>query len=231
MLERALNFGPIESLLDGALDAAITVERPAVRHYLNRLYENHPGTEAAPFIDAMDKHYRRTVMGIGAAAGATAMVPGLGTGTALAAGVAEIGAFISATALYTMALADVYSIPTHDPEVRRALVLAVLVGEGSTLSLATGEVAARAGQRWSHVISRSNSKDAARSINTSLTQQYLARFGIRQGALMVGRALPMGIGAAVGVVGNAALAKAAIKSARAIFGPPPQRLPGRVIDL
>jgi hypothetical protein len=58
----------------------------------------------------------------------------------------------------------------------------------------------------------------------------LTRFGARQGALLFGRALPLGIGAGIGAVGNAALARVAITSARRAFGPPPREFPPRVVD-
>jgi hypothetical protein len=59
----------------------------------------------------------------------------------------------------------------------------------------------------------------------------LTRFGTRQGALLLGRALPLGIGAGIGAAGNAALARAAISTAREAFGPPPHEFPPRVIDV
>jgi len=59
----------------------------------------------------------------------------------------------------------------------------------------------------------------------------VTRFGARQGALLVGRALPLGIGAGIGAAGNAALARGAISTARRAFGPPPDLFPARVIDV
>ena len=58
----------------------------------------------------------------------------------------------------------------------------------------------------------------------------LRRFTTRQGALMLGRALPVGIGAGIGAVGNMALARASIKAARRAFGPPPSNFGPRVVD-
>ena len=38
-------------------------------------------------------------------------------------------AFVSATALYVLALAELHGVPVSDPEVRRVLVVSVLFGE------------------------------------------------------------------------------------------------------
>lgn len=222
---------PAGRALNLILDKSIAVERPVVQAYLARVRANRRGAPAAEVIGALDKHYRRTVIGIGAAAGSAAAVPGVGTGAALASGMAEVAAFVSATAMYVLALAEVHDIPTHDPEVRRALVMAVLVGEGSLAAIeGGGAAAAGTGQHWAHVISRTSSKDALPGINNRFAQFFGLRFGARQGALILGRAVPMGIGAGIGALGNAALARAVIVSARHAFGPPPARLPGRVID-
>jgi hypothetical protein len=59
----------------------------------------------------------------------------------------------------------------------------------------------------------------------------LTRFGSRQGALLLGRALPLGIGAGIGAAGNAALARLSIRASRRIFGPPPSTFGPRIVDV
>ena len=222
---------PVGHALDLILDRSLSVEQPVVHAYLDRVRSRHPDASPDEVIARLDKQYRRAVMGIGAAAGGAAAMPGIGTGAAIASGMAEVAAFVSATAMYVLALAEVHDIPTHDPEVRRELVMAVLLGEGSMLAVEGGGAAvAGMGSHWSHVISQTGSRNAVRGGPTQLSRLLMLRFGARQGALMLGRALPMGIGAMVGAVGNAALATGAINSARHAFGVPPQRLPGRIIE-
>jgi hypothetical protein len=127
-----------------------------------------------------------------------------------------------------LAVAEVHGVPVSDPEVRRALVLAVLIGEGATAAL---EVGAMEAPHWAQVIGRTTSRDKVAGINSRLAHLLVTRFGARQGALLLGRALPLGIGAGSGAAGNAALARAAIASARRAFGPPPRRFAPRVIDV
>jgi hypothetical protein len=129
--------------------------------------------------------------------------------------------------MYVLALAELHAVPLSDPEVRRALVVAVLVGEGGIAAL---EGAAHEAH-WAQVLARGTSRDTIAGINNQLARLLLRRVGTRQGALLLGRALPLGVGAAIGAGGNAAIARGAIGAARKAFGPPPERFPGRVIDV
>lgn len=218
----------VEQALDGALDRGLAVQRPAVQSYLARIREKHPEMTPADVINQLERRYRMAVIGIGGASGAAAAIPGAGTVAGVASGAAEITAFISASAMYVLAMAELYGVPLSDPEVRRALVVAVLVGEG-----AEGVIAGTASGsgHWAQMIGRTTSKEKIGGINSRLTTLLLTRFGARQGALLFGRALPLGIGAGVGAVGNAALARGAISSARRAFGPAPTKFPPRVVDV
>ena len=224
---------PVERGLDAALDGALAIQRPVVLAYLDRVRRRHPALTPADVVRQLERRYLAAVVGIGGASGAAAAVPGVGTAAAVATGAAEITAFVSASAMFVLALAELHGLPVSDPEVRRALVLSVLVGEeGAVAALETG--AART-PRWAEVLARpagagQDGKERIGGINARLGQLLLRRMGTRQGALLLGRALPLGIGAAVGAGGNAALARGAIATARRAFGPPPLRFPPRVVD-
>ena len=216
----------MERALDAALDKALAIQRPVVLAYLERVRGKRPHATPTQVIEQLERRYLTAVVGIGGASGAAAAIPGVGTGAAVATGAAEIAGFVSATAMYVLAVAEVHGVPVSDPEVRRALVLAVLLGEGATVAL---EGAAGRAPHWAQVIGRSTSREKVAGINSRLAHLLLTRFGARQGALLVGRALPLGIGAGIGALGNAALARAAIATARRAFGPAPDTMP-RVID-
>lgn len=219
----------VEDKLDAALDKALSIQRPVVQAYVNRLRSKNPDDTPAQFVDHLERRYRGAVIGIGAASGGASAVPGVGTATTLATGAAEITAFVSATALYVLALAELHGIPVSDPDVRRALVLAVLVGEGDAVAI---EGIAREGSKhWAQVIGRRGSKENLGGINGRLGHLLLTRFGARQGALLIGRAVPLGLGAGIGAAGNAALARTSIKAARRAFGPAPEAFPPRVVDV
>ena len=218
----------VERALDAALDKALAIQRPVVLGYLDRIRDRRVQARPDEVIRLLERRYVLAVTGAGGLSGATAAIPGAGTGVAVASGAAEIAAFVSATALYVLSVAEVHGVPVSDPEVRRALVLAVLLGEGATAAL---EGAAASAPHWAQVIGRTTSREKVAGINVRLAHLLLTRFGARQGALLLGRALPLGIGAGIGAAGNAALARAAVASARKAFGPAPQDFPPRVVDM
>lgn len=203
----------VEQVLDRALDSALSVQRPVVQRYVQRTREKNPRMTPAQLVEQLEKIYLNTVTGLGGASGA-----------------AEITGFVSASAMYVLALAELHGVPVSDPEVRRALVLAVLLGDGGAAVVA-GEV--ETGRHWGKVIGQATNKDknSLGGLNSRLGKMLLTRFGARQGALVFGRALPLGVGAGVGAVGNRALAKGAIKAARKAFGPAPSTFPPRVVDV
>jgi hypothetical protein len=166
-------------------------------------------------------------VGTGAVSGGAAALPGVGTATSVAATGAEVAAFLSATAMFVLALAEVHDIPAHDPQVRRAMVLTVLLGDVGEAALAGGEVEAK---HWARALGRTGSRDLT-ALTTNATNLFLARFGAKQGALIMGRALPFGIGAGFGAAGNAAIGSSVVRSARRAFGPAPARFPDPVIEV
>jgi hypothetical protein len=217
----------VERALDVALDKALAIQRPAVQAYLNRVRRKHPDMTPADLVQQLERRYLAAVVGIGGASGAAAAVPGTGTAASIASGAAEITAFVSASAMYVLALAELHGVPVSDPEIRRALVVSVLVGE-SGVAAVEGAVHET---HWAHVLTRSTPREKIAGVNSQLARLLLRRVGTRQGALALGRALPLGVGAVIGAGGNAALARAAISAARKAFGPPPKRFPPRVVDV
>lgn len=218
----------VERALDAALDKALAIQRPAVQSYLGWVRRQHPEMTPAQVVQQLERRYLAAVVSIGGASGAAAAVPGVGTAATVASGAAEVTAFVSASALYVLALAELHGVPVSDPEVRRALVVSVLVGEGSIPALEAG---AAAEAHWAHVLARATPRDKVAVVNSYLGRLLVRRFGARQGALFLGRALPLGVGAAIGAGGNAALARAAISAARKAFGPPPAEFAPRVVDV
>lgn len=217
----------VEHALDSALDRALAIQQPAVTAYVARVRRRDPGASPAEVTTMLEHRYLAAVVSTGAASGGTAALPAVGTAASLATGAAEIAAFVSATAMYVLALAEVYGLPIEDPQVRRALVLTLLLGDVGEAALAGGEIPAK---HWARVIGHTSSKDV-KGLNAHITHLLIARFGARQGALLLGRALPFGIGAGVGAVGNAALGRNVVHSAHRAFGPAPTRFPAHVVDV
>jgi hypothetical protein len=228
MAPRIPGSGPIEGMLDTTLDRALAVQRSVVTAYLDRVRRNNPEASPAEVIRMLERRYLSATASVGAAAGGAAALPGVGTAASLAASGAEVVAFVEATALFTLALAEVHGVYLSDPDARRALVIAVLLGESGVAVL---ESAAGRNGHWQEVLTRRGSREGISGIKRRLARHMLTRFGSRQGALLLGRALPLGIGAGIGAAGNAALARLSIRASRRIFGAPPSTFGPRIVDV
>ena len=229
MNRRSVPLPPyLEGVLDTALDTALRVQRPVIVAYLNRVRARRGDAGPGEVVRMLERRYRTAVTAVGAASGGVAAVPGAGTGVSLASSAHQISAFVEVTALFALAMAEVHGLHTSDPQVRRALVLAILVGDAG---VEMAEIAgADAASGWGRVLAQHAPDETVRRVNKTLGKHVVSRFGPRQQALALGRALPFGVGASIGAVGNAVLARGVIVSARRVFGAPPERLPPRVIE-
>src|SRR6516165_5130250 len=118
------------------IERSSRIQGPAAEAYVARLRRSHPAASPAEIVTKLEKRFVSVVTAGGAAVGAAATLPGIGTLAALSAAAGETAVFLEATALYVLALASVHGIPLVHRERRRALVLAVLVGEDSRTAVA-----------------------------------------------------------------------------------------------
>jgi hypothetical protein len=210
----------------------LDVQRPLVLRYLNRMHRLHPDDSPAELAERMGKQYLNAVTGGGAAVGGTAVVPGVGTAAALGLSAAATVGFLEATALYAQSVAELLGIPTDDPQRSQTLVMAVMLGDdGRKLlrdftSQASGTGAGPLGGALAAISGTSGVSDM---LFHQMSRMFMKRFIVRQGAGMLGRMVPFGVGAVVGGVANRALGKGVIKGAQGLFGPMPSVLPGSLV--
>lgn len=171
----------------------------------------------------------RSMTALGAAAGATAAAPGVGTSLAVGALAAELGVVALRTTDMVMATGAAFGHIDATPDERRAWVLAVLAfgddaaEEFTTLArdmgLRVSEVKALeiAGEAIGGGAGQVATIDALRRINTQLVTQVLKKWGTRRGAATVGKLLPFGIGAAVGGSANYVMLREFSKQAQRFF--------------
>ncbi|MCX4095982.1 hypothetical protein [Nocardia sp. alder85J] len=211
----------LEKAVVSGLDNASQLQAPAVAKYVERLRRAHPAESPAQIVGRLERQYLTTVTTSGTAVGATAAVPGVGTFTALAAMSAETAFFLEASALFTLAVAAVHGIAPDDAERRRALVLAVVLGE-SGMQIVEKNVG-RTAKNWGDLLATKIPGISA--MNDSLLKRFVVQFLAKRSALMVGKVIPAGIGAAIGGFGNRALGRRTIDNARKAFGPAPAGFP------
>jgi hypothetical protein len=206
------------TMLKAAVERALRAQQPAVAAYIAKARRKDPLASPAEVITALNRQYLITVGGTGAAAGGVAFVPAIGTAAALATGAAEAIAALDASVLYTLAVAEVYGLRTEDLERRRALVLAVVLGEGATKLM---EKVTGGSKHWASELLNVLPLPKLGPVNQTLVRWFVKRYATRQGALAFGRALPLGVGVVIGAVGNLATARVVIHSTERAFGPPP----------
>lgn len=201
------------------------IQGPAAQAYVARLRRAHPAAGPAEIANKLEKRYLAALTASGAAVGSAATFPGVGTLTALSAGAGETVFFLEATALFVLATAEVYGIPADHRERRRALVLAVLVGDDSKRAIGELIGPGRTNGGWLAEGMASLPMSTLARLNTRMLKYAVRRYAVKRGALMFGKMLPVGVGAAVGGVGNRIVGKKIVNNARQAFGVPPARWP------
>jgi hypothetical protein len=211
--------GAAAKALSQIIERGSRVQEPAIRAYVGRLRAHSPDATPAEIVKKLEKHYLAAVMASGAAVGSAAAFPGVGTLAAMSAVAGETVVFLEATAVYVLAVAEAYGIPADHRERRRALVLAVLVGEESKHA-----VADLIGPRRTDGAA-TLPLPAVSQLNSRLLKYFVKRYTLKRGAIAFGKLLPVGIGAVVGGVGNRMMGKRIVDNARKAFGNPPPRWP------
>ncbi|WP_370331112.1 hypothetical protein [Mycolicibacterium hippocampi] len=212
-------------VLSQIIERGARVQAPAVKAYVERLREHNPEASPADIIEKLDKHYKAAVMASGAAVGSAAAFPGIGTLVAMSAVAGETVVFLEATAVYVLAVAEVHGIPAEHRERRRALVLAVLVGDDSKRAVAELLGPGRTSGAWLSDGAATLPLPAVSQLNSRLLRYFVKRYTLKRGAIAFGKLLPVGLGAVVGGVGNRMMAKKIVAHAHQAFGTPPARWP------
>lgn len=209
------------------LDRVLAVQRPAVLANIRSLRRRRPNATPEQLIRSLERQYLSSVAAGGAAIGATAVVPGIGTAASVAlSGAGAIG-FLEASALFAQSVTEVHGIRLEDPDRARALVLTLMMGSsGSELvrqvaGHATG-TSTGMNQYWGSVVTKGLPSFLVGELADRAKKSFAKHFLAQQGAGLVGRAMPFGIGAALGGVGNAMLGRKVVQSARDAFGPAPR---------
>jgi hypothetical protein len=217
----------------GGLEKLLSVQRPVVLGHLKLVRKQHPTASPAEVVHILEQRYLAAVTTGGAATGAVAALPGVGTVAALAISGAETAGFLEASALFAQSVAELHGMPMTDPERSSDLVMALMLGgAGSDLvQQFAGEAAGTGPKRsayWGELVTRRIPKSMLRQLTTRIRKTFLRRFAARQGASIVLRIVPFGVGAVIGGAGNNLLGRRVVDASRQAFGPAPALFPGEV---
>ena len=216
-----------------ALDRVLAIQRPVVLAHLRSLRLRHPSSSTSELVRILERRYLAAVTTGGAAVGATAVVPGIGTGITLTLSGVETLGFLEATALFAQSVAEVHGIAIENPDRARALVLTLMLGrEGVDLvAQLAGQAAGRGVTRdkyWGELVTKTIPRAAVGPLVDQLKNAFMRQFAVCGGASWIGKALPFGIGAAVGGAGNNILGRRVLVSSRRAFGLPPATWPAEL---
>ena len=165
----------------------------------------------------------------GAAVGATAAVPGLGTTAALGVAGAETAGFLESTALFAQAISEIHGLPVADAKRANALVLGLMLGkDGKNLvqkfSKQNSGVESMFGS-WGATVTKQLPTPLVDLLVRKLRKTFIRKFAARAGGSFVGRLLPFGVGAVIGAVVNAQMARQVSAEAKEAFGAAPTIFP------
>ncbi|MGH1548281.1 hypothetical protein ACRAWB_03500 [Leifsonia poae] len=222
--------GDTPRALNTTLDRFLGIQRPVVLAHLRSLRRRHPEATADDLARMLERRYVAAVTSGGAAVGATAVIPAVGTGITLALSGLETAGFLEATALYAQSMSELHGIAVDDPERARALVLTMMLGrEGSDLvrqlagQFGGGGVTRTA--YWGELVTSTLPSMVVGPLVDRLKSAFIRQFAVRGGASIVARAIPFGVGAVIGGAGNNILARRVVQNARLAFGPAPMVIP------
>lgn len=222
--------GDTPRAVDNTLDRFLGIQRPVVLAHLRGLRRRFPDASAAELAGILERRYLAAVTTGGAAVGATAVIPAIGTGVTLALSGLETAAFLEATALYAQSLSELHGIAVEDPARARALVLTMMLGrEGSDLvRQLAGQVAGTGVTRtayWGELVTTTLPSMVVGPLVDRLRNVFIRQFAVRGGASIIARAIPFGIGAVVGGTGNHILGRRVVTNSRLAFGAAPLVIP------
>ncbi len=215
------------------LQRVLNVQRPVVLAHIRSLRRHRPEATPAEVAKTLETRYLLAVTGGGAASGAAAVVPGVGTVASIAISGVETAGFLEASALFAQSLAELHGVAVDDPERSSSLVMALMLGTaGSDLVKQFAEEASGKGQArgayWADIVTKRIPNGVMRTLGDRLRKAFIKRFAAQQGAGIVFRAIPFGIGAVIGGAGNHILGRRIVAASREAFGPAPVAFPESV---
>jgi len=148
-------------------------------------------------VRAVTATIRREVALAGAASGGTAAVPGVGLATASAAFAVELAWTTVRLCDLIMTIAVIHGHDRAGLEERRMWILSILTyrdGAAGLLARFAAELAETSGRSGA----RRLSERSLQRINASVGRVVVRKYGTRAGVAAIGRAVPFGIGAALG---------------------------------
>lgn len=215
-----LDTSSLAEVLMSGIDKATTARWEAAVQRAAAL----PGDVRPQKIRVLTASFAGELATIGAATGAAAAAPAIGTAATLMAASAELAWFTARSGDLILTIAALHGRTAPTLEERRAWVLAVLIFGASAREGFTS-AAKQLGLQLETPTGRVP-LSSLRAINGVLRSSLVRTYGTRRGAIALGTALPLGIGAAIGGGANYAAVRTLSRNADRFFS----KLPYSAID-
>ena len=222
--------GTLPPRLIRTIDFGLGVQRPVVLAHIRSIRRRNPDATPAQLVRILERRYIAATTTGGAAVGATAVIPGIGTGMTIVLSSVETAGFLEATALFAQSVAEVHGIAVADPDRARALIMTMMLGsEGSNLvrqlaGQATGAGGARSAY-WGELVTANLPRALVSPLADRLKTMFVRKFAVGAGASVFSKSIPFGVGAVIGGVGNRIVSGRVVQSSRLAFGMAPASLP------
>ncbi len=213
---------PKFSRVFSGFERVLSVQRPVVLAHIRGIRRRNPNAAPARIIQILERRYQAAVTTGGAAVGATAVVPGIGTGITLSLSGVETVGFLEASALFAQSISEVHGLAVEDPQRASALVMTMMLGDAgaSMVRQLAGEFTGISPLRsdyWGELITAGLPQFVVSPLSKKLRSEFTRRFAVSGTAGVVGKVIPFGVGAAVGGVGNFMLSRKVVSSSRQAF--------------
>lgn len=208
----------VKAWLGDGFTTALQKQQPLALKTVERLRRVHKNESPEQLLTRLNRYYVTSVTASGTGAGAAAVVPN--GAVQLPVAMADFATFLELSILYVLSTAEIYGVDVEDHERRRFLVLTALLGNSGT-STVTQALGKKTVPYWSKTIINSIPMDAIKAANKVLGPRFITKYGTKQGLLVLGKQLPLALGAAVGAGGNATFGYFVIRSTKRLLGDPP----------
>ena len=205
------------------LEMIVRFNTESARKYIDRYRSKHPEATPRDILDSLEGRYWKVSSTSGGTVGALASIPGVTTGPAVVFSAMELVGFTEATIFYIVARAELHGYPVDDHVRRQTLVMTILLGGAGEKILKQG--VPRVSQHWSKAVLTRIPVSMLKGVNSVLGRNVITKYGTKQGVIVLGRALPFGIGAVIGGSAGAFSARGVMAAADKAFGDPPDDFP------
>lgn len=216
---KKIDSSNLQTLVSKTFDKVIDTQHQIATANLSRLRKLHPEKTPQEMINHLNAWYLGVVAAAGAGAGAAAVIPNVALQVPVA--IAEFAGYLEASVFYAYSVMAVHDLPLEDKERRKLLVASILIGNNASVKIIEQAIG-RTAPYWGKLVVQAIPIKAVNAINKVLGPRFVVKWASTRGVLVLGKQIPMWIGAGIGATGNALFGTFVVKSAQKILGPAPK---------